>query len=262
MEKEKIDELLYDDVEAKFLELENRKKQRRRRRRKIRLITLALLVTFGVLYFSSSLSKVRSLRVSGNRFYTEEQVLKQASLSYDSRYLLHPSFLLRWKLEDMELVDSVDVDKTWDGSITITVKEKKIIGYYVKDDKNYVLLGNGESVELREENIDAIVYYPLIDGFDDEQLKNLAAAFTKKGEVVADDVIAMISEICPHAESYDANMARIVMQDGNTIYTSYPSVPLLNAYKSTLKNLKKDHVCFIMDAQTESYVTQDCKSFK
>ena len=38
-------------------------------------------------------------------------------------------------------------------------------------------------------------------------------------------------------------MVKIVMQDGNTIYASYDSLGLLNAYKSALKDLKGKKVC-------------------
>ena len=72
----------------------------------------------------------------------------------------------------------------------------------------------------------------------------------------------LISEINPHQESYDKNMVELIMEDGNRIYTSYDSMILLNAYKKTLKSLKEDNVCFVMDSLTGSYVTEDCKAFQ
>ena len=58
-------------------------------------------------------------------------------------------------------------------------------------------------------------------------------------------MISMISEILPHKESYDEHMVKIVMQDGNTIYASYDSLGLLNAYKSALKDLKGKKYVFL-----------------
>ncbi len=109
---------------------------------------------------------------------------------------------------------------------------------------------------------DVIANYPVIDGFSKKERQNLAKAFSYKGSEVTQEIIAMIAEISPHKESYDDHMVKFVMQDGNKIYSSYESVQLLNAYKKTLKNLKKDHVCFVMDANTETYITENCKSFK
>lgn len=259
---EEVENLLYDDVEAKFLKLENKKKKRKKRNRKIKMMAFVILIVFGVIYFSSDISKIKILEITGNQFYTEEQIKQFANVSEKSRNLLHPSFWIKWKLKQNDLIEDVKVEKTLLGEVNITVKEKKILGYYVANDKSYVLLQDGSSKEIQEENLNSIVYFPFIDGFSEKELKNLANAFQSKDEEVESEVISMISEILPHKESYDEHMVKIVMQDGNTIYASYDSLILLNAYKSTLKDLKGKKVCIFMDEQTESLTTENCNSFK
>ena len=71
---EQLDELLYDDVEAKYLALQNKKKKRKKRRRKRRLVIAGAILLVASLYFMSDISKVKSLEVKGNRFYTKEDV--------------------------------------------------------------------------------------------------------------------------------------------------------------------------------------------
>lgn len=259
---EELDELLYDDVEAKYLALQNKKKQRKKRRRKRRLLIIGGILVIGFLYFSSDLSKVKSLEVKGNRFYTKEDVLKKAALSFQTRYMITPKFYISWKLKQDDLIEDVTIEKSLDGVIALDIKEKLVVGYFVDGEKNYALLGDGTQKEITSDNLDTIVNYPLIDGFSKKERKNLAAAFAKGEKAVNQDIISMVSEITPHEESYDKHMVKIVMQDGNTIYTSYDSVFILNSYKQTLKNLKKSHVCFVMDANTETYITEDCKAFK
>lgn len=259
---EQLDELLYDDVEAKYLALQNKKKKRKKRRRKRRLVIAGAILLVASLYFMSDISKVKSLEVKGNRFYTKEDVLKKAHLSYETRYMITPKCYLSWKLKKDDFIEDVEIEKSMDGVIAIEIKEKLVIGYFVEGEKNYVLLKDGSQKEITSENLDTIVNYPLIDGFSKKERKNLAAAFAKNKKEVSQDIVSMISEITPHAESYDKHMVKIVMQDGNTIYTSYDSVFILNSYKQTLKNLKKDHVCFVMDANTETYIKEDCKAFK
>ena len=258
---EKIDDLLYDDVEVKYLKLQNKKKNRKKRRRRNQLIVLAVLILVVALYFISDFSKVKTLNVVGNRYYSKEEVLVKADLSYESRYLLNPKWYLSSKLEKDDMIETVEVYKNLKGNITLKVEEKIIIGYFVENQKNYLLFGDGTQKEIDEKHLDNIVNYPLIDGFNKKERENLAKGFSKKGDEVDQEILAMISEITPHKESYDEHMVKLVMQDGNKIYTSYESIYILNSYKQTLKKLKKDHVCIVMDANTKTYITEDCKAF-
>lgn len=263
---EDINDLLYNDVEAKFLALQNKKKKRKKRRRKIRMISLLIIVVIGVLYFSSDASKVKSLEVEGNLFYTKEEVLKKAGLSYHTRYIVTPKLYIEYKLKQDSLLEDVEVKKTLGGAITIHVKEKTIIGYFIKDDKNYALVQDGSNIEITSENLGAIVHFPLIDGFEDDQLKLLAQSFVMKNRAVTADMMAMISEIHPYAASYDKHMVKLIMQDGNIIYTDYASMPLLNNYKEgVLKNVKegkkKERLCLLLDDATAHIHTEDCSDF-
>lgn len=263
---EDLNDLLYNDVEAKFLALQNKKKKRKKRRRKIRLIAFGVILLIGVLYFSSDASKVKSLEVSGNLFYTKEEVLKKAGLSYNTRYIVVPKLYIEYRLHQDDLLKDVEVKKTMNGVITIQVKEKMIIGYFVKDEKNYALVSDGSTKEITSEHLSMIVNFPLIDGFSDEQLKNLAASFMVENREVSQNMIAMISEIHPYQASYDKNMVKLVMQDGNFIYTDYASMPLLNDYKEgVLKNIKegkkKERLCVVLDDATANIHTEDCSSF-
>ena len=263
---EDINDLLYNDVEAKFLALQNKKKQRKKRRRKIRLITLLIVTLIGVLYFTSDASKVQSLEVSGNLFYTKAEVLKKAGLSYQTRYIVMPKLYIEYKLSQDKLLQDVEVTKTWGGTIKIDVKEKTIIGYFVKDEKNYALIEDGSTIEITSDNLGTIVNFPLIDGFEEEQLVNLAKSFVIENRAVSLDMISMISEIHPYAASYDKNMVKLTMQDGNIIYTDYASMPLLNNYKEgVLKNIKegkkKERLCLLLDDATAHIHTEDCADF-
>ena len=68
---ERLDTFIQDDVEAKFLALENKKRKRKRRRRKIRLVcALAILISV-TLYFISDASKIKTLEVEGNIYYSD-----------------------------------------------------------------------------------------------------------------------------------------------------------------------------------------------
>lgn len=256
---EEIDDILYDDVEAKYLALQNKKKNRKKRRRKQRWMICILILIVGTIYFTSDASKVKSLEVKGNIFYTKETVLKSANLSYNTRYIVIPKMYIKWILEQDPLIEEVQVQKNMNGAIVITISEKTIVGYFVEDGKNYVLVDDGSRIRIKSKYLSSIVNFPLIDGFDEKQQIKLAKAFSNGEQSVKPEIIAMISEIIPYATSYDANMTKIVMQDGNVIYTSYESIPLLNSYLKTLQGLKKDHACLWPDINTGSIQSVDCE---
>ena len=156
---EDINDLLYNDVEAKFLALQNKKKKRKKRRRKIRLIVLSVLLLSGALYFTSDSSKVKSLDVNGNLFYTKNMVLKKANLSYNTRYIVMPKLYIEYKLKQDDMIKDAEVTKA-NGSIHIHIKEKTSIGYFVKDEKNYVLLEDGSTKEITQDNLSVIANFP------------------------------------------------------------------------------------------------------
>ena len=262
---EDVNDILFDDTEAKFLALQNKKKKRKKRRRRFQVFAILIIIVLSSLYFVSDASKVKSLDVSGNQFYSKDEVLSKAGLSYNTRYILMPKLYIGWKLNQDDLIASVDIEKS-NGSFQIKITEKTIVGYFVKDDKNYILMSDGNTKEIKSANLNAIVHYPLIDGFKEEQLTQLANSFQISGREIEQETISMISEIRPYATSYDENMMLLIMQDGNAIYTDYASMPLLNDYKDVvLKNIKKGtktKVCVVMDDTTASLHTEDCNEFQ
>lgn len=255
---EDLEDILYDDVEAKFLTLQNKKKNRKKRKRRRRLLILLVLICIGALYFYSDISKVKSLVVKGNRFYSKEMVLKKADLSYDTRYIIMPKFYIEWQLKKDKFIKDATVTKGMDGAIKITIVEKTIVGYFIENGKNYVLVSDGSQIEMKSEELDRIVNFPLIDGFSKTERKKLADSFIESKNAVKPEIIAMISEMQPYQTSYDKHMVKIVMQDGNTIFTSYDSMSLLNDYIGTLKKLNKTNVCLWPDAATRSMHNESC----
>lgn len=259
---ENLNDLLYDDVEQKFIELQDKKKKRRKRWKRIKSTILIGGILIGSVYFFSDYSKVQSLSVTGNAYFSEQDILNMADLSYETRYVLMPKFLINWNLGKSSMIDSVEIKKTINGAIHLHVKEKKILGYYIADDgKTYMVAADTPivKVEVTNEHHEALAHYPLLANFDDENLQKLADAFQQPKREVGSDVIAMISEILPHERSYDAHMVKIVMQDGNTIYSSYDGIPLLNDYKKVLRELTSTHVCLELDDTNASIVSKACE---
>ncbi|MFR9256623.1 MAG: cell division protein FtsQ/DivIB [Merdibacter sp.] len=230
MEQLSKEEVLYDEHEERLKKTKARRRRTIRRRHRLHLIIALGIVLLILLYFASDLSKVRSLRVEGNRFYSDEQICEMAGVGYDTRYL-RPAFLMENALKGGSLIEDVQVEKSWNGDIRIKVEEKHVIGYLVQEDAYVLLCSSGEQITLQEDEIGSIVNYPLLNGFSDEQLDSIAQAFDEVSEEVGAELIERISEILPYETSFNQNMMKIVMRDGNTLYSGYDSVGLLQSIR-------------------------------
>jgi len=254
-------DILYDDVEQKFIELQDRKKRRKVRWRRVKRLVIVIVLVIGTVYFSSNYSKVQSLSISGNTYYSDNDILNMADLSYETRYIIMPKCLISWNLEKYDLIDSVDVIKNWQGAIHVEVHEKKILGSVKGEDgKHYLIVcGNPyEKITVDDAHLSSLVNYPVLGKFDEENMQKLVDAFIVNRREVNEDMIAMISEIQPYARSYDEHMVKLVMQDGNTLFSSYDGIPLLNDYKQVLRSSSKSHVCMELDETNASIYESSC----
>ena len=193
MEQLSKEEVLYDEHEERLKKTKARRRRTIRRRHRLYLLIALAAAALILLYFLSDLSKVRSLKVEGNRFYSDEQIYEMADVGYETRYLLKPSFLMENALKGGSLIEDARVEKTLNGDIRIEVTEKQIIGYLVEENAYVLLCGNGERIELQEDEIGSIVNYPLLNGFSDEQLDSIAKAFDEVSEEVGAELIERIS---------------------------------------------------------------------
>ena len=258
MEQLSKEEVLYDEHEERLKKTKARRRRTIRRRHRLYLLIALAAAALILLYFLSDLSKVRSLKVEGNRFYSDEQIYEMADVGYETRYLLKPSFLMENALKGGSLIEDARVEKTLNGDIRIEVTEKQIIGYLVEENAYALLCGNGERIELQEDEIGSIVNYPLLNGFSDEQLDSIAKAFDEVSDKVSADLIERISEILPYETSFNQNMMKIVMRDGNTLYGSYDSVGLLQIYQAALEQLEGRN----MDGENQAMSKISCSEFE
>lgn len=256
------EELLYDERTQRLQQIRLQRQRKMRKRRRIRRFLLLAVLVLIVLYFASDLSKVHSLSVQGNYYYSDAEIYARAGVSYETRYLLKPAFLMERSLKNDELIDSASVQKDLSGVVHIDVKEKLIVGYLLKDDRCYLLTSEGKQVEVSEDKRASVLRFPLLSGFSDEQLHALAAAFDAVKEQVDEDVLSRISEILPYETSFNENMMRVVMRDGNTLYGSYEAAGVLQIYESVLAKLQGNNVCLYMDEENGAMSKIACSEFQ
>lgn len=215
-----------------------------------------VLASLFVYYFSFD-SRVHVLKCSGNYYYTDKQIYELAGASTDTRLWLTPDFIMKKKITSQSLIKNVNITKE-KNTLTFDIEEKTVIGYYIKDGKNYLLTMDNESIELDAKYLKMIVHFPLLSNFSDSQLKQIAKQFKKNKKLLTRDVIEKIAEMVPFETTYDDNMIKMTMQDGNLVYTSMDSLAMMANYQAMLSELHGQNVCLFLDAEHSAIDKVDC----
>lgn len=217
-----------------------------------------MMVSSVFVYYFSTDSHVKVLSCKNNYYLSDSEVYDLANVSTKTRLYLVPSILLEKRVEKMPFVQSCKVSKK-NRKLTFDVQEKLIVGYYVKDDKNFALLQDGTSIEIEEQYLNMIVHFPLLSDFNAKQRKQLCEQFQKHSKILTRDLIEKFAEIVPYKTSYDKNMFKITMQDGNIVYTNLKSIKMLSKYQSVLTKLTGQSVCLVLDSTHSTIEKVNCE---
>lgn len=218
---------------------------------------MGLLLGSLFVYYLSADSRVKVLACTGNYYYTDQEIYSIAGLDMDTRMYLTPSFSIRHKLEKEQLIESAEVSKVG-GKLTLKITEKTVIGYFVEENQNYLLTIDNEKIPVAEQYLKSIIHYPLLNGFNKKQMKALADIFKKHSDQLTKEIIEKIAEMVPFQSTYDDNMVRMTMQDGNTIYTSLDDIVMVAKYQAMLTQLSGQSVCLLLDADNSTIMKVDC----
>lgn len=237
------------------------KKSKKKRSFSIRtciiLSSIVFVLASLVVYYFSFDSRTHVLSSSGNYYYTDKQIYQIADVSTDTRLWLTPGFLIENRLESNPLIADATVHKS-QNKISFDIEEKVVIGYYVQDNKNYLLTIDNESIELDTKYLKTIVHFPLLSDFNESQRKEIAKQFKKNAKSLSRSVIEKIAEMVPFQTSYDDNMIKMTMQDGNIVYTSMDSLVMMANYQAMLTELHGQNACLLLDAQHSAIDKIDC----
>lgn len=215
------------------------------------LCLLAFLLCAVVVFYFSSESRVHALSCTGNYYYTSQEIYRLAGINSDFRTWT-PAAIIENRLKNVPLIESVSVDQ--DGqNYHIDVSERMVLGYYIKDGDNYMLTRDGDSILVEsKDDIKNLIHFPLLADLSEEQMKQMAAEFQKYPEHLTRDLVEKIAEVRPWSESYDNNMLKMVMQDGNEVFTSIDSLHMITNYQKMLTALQGENVCLVLDGENQT----------
>lgn len=241
--------------------VKKQKKSKKKRSLSLRtcivLSSIIFVLASLVVYYFSFDSRAHVLSSNGNYYYTDKQIYQIANVSTDTRLWLTPDFLIENRLESNPLIANATVNKS-QNKISFEIEEKVVVGYYVQNNKNYLLTIDNESIELDTKYLKTIVHFPLLSDFDETQRKEIAKQFKKNKGSLSRSVIEKIAEMVPFKTSYDDNMIKMTMQDGNIVYTSMDSLVMMANYQAMLTELHGQNACLLLDAQHSAIDKIDC----
>ncbi len=185
-------------------------------------VLVLVLLLAGVLVVT--LFRIRDVEVTGNSFYTEEEIRDRV---ITDRYTSNSLYLyLKYKYlntEEIPFVDKIEVTLLGPGKVRIRVYEKSIVGYVAYMGSNFYFDQDGVVVECSSEMKEGV---PCISG-----LKFSSLALYQKLAVEDDSIFDRILTITQLVKKYELSPDRIEFSDdlSPTLYFDQVRVALGNS---------------------------------
>ena len=215
------------------------KRKVKKKKIKIGRVFLALFFLFVVLFLTILLSKmpVLGFYISGNNYYTDNEILKITGLDKYPSYLFTSNINIKKKIKNDPILESVKINKTLLGKFKVEVKEKRILFYNINIKKS--ITSNGEEIDFYDKNSPV-----LVNNIND---KNVYNSFLKKMKKVDKSILDNISEIKYEPNAIDKERFLISMNDGNYIYLTISKFTKINDYLKISKTLGNKNGILYLD---------------
>lgn len=195
------------------------------------LLLFLLVVLLVVLFFRSSISKIKEVRWIGNHLVSYEQLSSSSGVKPGEPYfgMSESSVAERIKAE-FPFVKSVQVDKQFPGVVEIYIQEYAPVAYELTEDGSIqACLENGAVISLKDKQ-KLVLEKPVLTQWEGQaELKtelSKALAATPRG------LLADISEIRYYPSSSYPDRIKMYTRSGFEVVTTVPLLPDKIAYLS------------------------------
>jgi cell division protein FtsQ len=197
------------NLETRIPKLENERKQRVNRRL-IVYLSFFFFLLLTVIYLQSSLSNVKVVKIEGNRYLSDEEIIAASNISDTTSFWGINKQKIEAKFISFLEVDHVSVSRQFPHTVLIQVHEFTRVAYLVTDGKFFPVLDSGMILDE-----DPLMDFPsdaplLIDFSTGSELVEMAAELSRLPE----SLIQRISEIYFTPEEMDPSRITLYMNDG------------------------------------------------
>lgn len=191
-------------------------RKRKSNRRLIIYLSLFFLLIMLVVYLQSPLSKIGKVKIEGNHYVPNSQIIKTGHLTKETSFWnIKTKDLENKLLEENIQIAEVSVHKRLPNTLFIEVKEFVRVAYLKENNTYYPILENGKILnQLQQE--ETPVNAPILVSVDKEKLEDIASELKQ----LPQSLIQRISEITftsSETISYDLT---VFMNDGFEVRTS------------------------------------------
>ncbi|MBC5635876.1 cell division protein FtsQ/DivIB [Ornithinibacillus sp. BX22] len=210
MEKEKI-----VSIEDRIPKLKQARKKKANRRLIFYLSIFFFLIAI-IVYLQSPLSHVKSIIVTGNSFYPEDEVIEQSGIAKGTNIWTINKEEIIQTLENDPLIKNAEVETKLPWTVEIHLIEHERVGYIKKENEYYPVLGNGtvlEESKIKRLSGDA----PLLLSFSQE---DVLVEMSKELSNLPSNILNIISEIHWTPTDKNKNDITLYMTDGFMVQSS------------------------------------------
>ena len=190
-------------------------RKKKANRRLITLLTIFFLLIFSIIYFQSPLSRIKAIKVEGNSYLTDEEIVEASGIQLNENFWEVKKEAAVTAIEKNQEVNSAEVSRQLPNTIVITVNEYDYSAYVQKGKDYYPVLTNGTILKKKVESIPDSG--PLLVSFKEgkalqkviEQLDNLSP-----------EIMNSISEVHYSPRETDPYRIILYMNDGYEVTAS------------------------------------------
>ncbi|QWQ39364.1 FtsQ-type POTRA domain-containing protein [Gemella sp. zg-570] len=195
----------------KFISAVDKYKNKRKKETTILLSILTILSAIFI-FFNSSLVKLKNINLQGNVQVEKENLLNEVGINNNVKiWEVDEDNVKDIILKKYNIVSEVNIQKEYFQTITIAIKEKKLLALEKNEDNSYsVLMSDGQIYVGKVSNSNSL---PIIENFNNEEFK--------KNEILNNlsnlkvEVLSQISEITP--DKHNKDLSIIYMRDGQKV---------------------------------------------
>lgn len=210
-----MDEKKVISIEDRIPKLKEARKKKANRMLMYYLSILFVLILI-VIYLQSPLSNVKTVHIEGNKYISDEEMLKLTEINDKTNIWEVSSGKLADKIRVEPLIKEVSVSRKLPQTVEVVVEEYPIVGFMESENNHLILLPNGETITMENNQID-LADAPLLKGFDDAKLREQMA---KELSITDEEIFHLISEVILQESESTQTKILLYMNDGFMVDTT------------------------------------------
>ena len=243
-------------IEDRIPKLKQARKKKANRRLVFYLSIFFILISV-IIYIQSPLSDVKTVKVTGNHYVTDEKVTELAGLDDFPNIWTISKKDMKKDLKAYPLIQSVEIDKKLPQTVQVNVEEYDLVGYVKQDEYYLPVLENGEKIsEIKSKTMQGNA--PLILDFTEgAYLEKMSEELNKLPRSIRN----LISEIHWTPKGENKNKILLYMNDGFMVDGTIRNFSeKMKVYPSIVSQLPEDEKGIIhigVGAYFESFTSEE-----